>query len=80
MLERIGKIKDPRNWTVVSSDNEVLGTAKMRKMQTMTSPVFADLLNAPPKLVIDAGEKADVALSADEVDEWLNFFGTGSAN
>lgn len=80
MLERIGKIKDPRSWTIVSSDHEVLDTAKLRKMQTMTGPVFADLLDAPPKPVIDAGEQADIALSADEVDEWLDFFGTGSAN
>ena len=77
MLERIGKIKDPRNWTVVSSDNEVIETAKLRKMQTMTSPVFADLLAAPPKKVIDAGEQVDVALSSEEVDEWLDFFGSG---
>jgi hypothetical protein len=80
MLERIGKIKDPRNWTVVSSDSEVIETAKLRKMQTMTSPVFADLLAAPPKKVIDAGEQVDVALSADEVDDWMDFFSGGQNN
>lgn len=77
MLERIGKIKDPRQWTVVSSDHEVLETAKTRKMRTLTSAEFADLLRAPPKPVIDAGEQADVNLSSDEVDEWLDFFGGG---
>jgi uncharacterized protein len=74
MLERIGKIKDPRNWVIVSSDNDVLAAAKARKMQTLTSPDFADLLKAPPAPVIDAGEAENVALSADEVDEWLDFF------
>lgn len=74
MLERIGKIKDPRSWVVVSSDNDVLAAAKARKMQTLSSMDFAELLKAPPKPVIDAGEAENVALSADEVDEWLDFF------
>lgn len=77
MLERIGKIKDPRKWTIVSSDLEVLETARGRRMQTMTSPDFAALLEAPPKPVVDAGEQVDVKLSSDEVDEWLDFFQGG---
>ncbi|MAS36393.1 MAG: hypothetical protein CL610_20490 [Anaerolineaceae bacterium] len=80
MMERIGKIKDPRNWTIVSSDNDVLETARSRKMQTLSSPEFADLMQSPPRPVIDVGEQADVKLSSDEVDEWLNFFQTGDDN
>ena len=74
MMERISKIKDPRNWVAVSSDHDVLESARLRKMQTLRSPDFASLLQAPPPVEIDAGEAADVALSADEVDEWLDFF------
>ncbi|MBZ0298111.1 MAG: NYN domain-containing protein [Anaerolineae bacterium] len=80
MIERIGKIKDPRQWTVVTSDNEVLETAKVRKMKTLSSPEFADLLRSPPRPVVDAGERADVSLSSDEVDDWLNFFQGGGNN
>ena len=44
MIERLGKLKDPRNWVVVSSDNDVLEAARLRKMQTLTSPDFAALM------------------------------------
>ena len=76
MLERMKKIKNPRDWIIVSSDNKVLATAQVRKMQFMRSPDFAELLIAPPPAVIDAGEEANVNLSDAEVDEWMNFFNT----
>jgi predicted RNA-binding protein with PIN domain len=74
MLERIGKLKDPRNWTAVSSDNEVINAARIRRMQVLNSLEFADLLQSPPKREIDAGEAENIHLSAEEVDEWLDFF------
>lgn len=77
MIERIGKVKDPRNWTVVSSDNEVLDAARARKMGTLNSLEFSDLLQSPPPPEIDEGEAENVNLSADEVDEWLDFFNGG---
>ncbi len=75
MRERIGKIPNPREWVVVSSDNDVTATAKLRKMQTLTSSEFADLMKSPPKREVDAGEEVDVRLSDKEVDEWLRLFG-----
>ena len=75
MMERIKKIPDPMNWSVVSSDNDVLGIARHFRMKTLLSEEFASLLVAPPPKVVDAGEAADVSLSADEVNEWLNLFG-----
>ena len=80
MLERIGKLKDPRNWTAVSSDNEVIEVARARKMHILSSLEFADLLQSPPAPEIDAGEAENVHLSADEVDEWLDFFKRGDQN
>jgi predicted RNA-binding protein with PIN domain len=80
MLERIGKIKDPRNWIIVSSDNDVLDAARARKMQVLRSTEFVDLMRSPPKPVIDAGERADVSLSSSEVDEWLDFFSGSGQN
>src|SRR5690606_9334211 len=80
MMERIKKIKDPRNWVAVSSDNDVLEAAKLLKMQTLRSTEFAELLEAPPPPEIDEGAQADVNLSAEEVDEWLNFFNGNSEN
>lgn len=75
MIERINKIPHPQDWVVVSSDNDVLTNARRRRMQTLTSDDFAELMQAPPKLVIDVGEESDVQVSAEEVDEWLNIFG-----
>ncbi len=75
MMERINKIPDPRGWVVVSSDNDVMATARRRRMETLHSEEFARLLEAPPPRKVDAGEAAEVHLSADEVDEWLMLFG-----
>jgi Uma2 family endonuclease len=75
MIERIGKIPDPVQWIVVSSDHVVMSAARSRRMQTMRSSDFAVLLEAPPAPDIDAGEEAQVNLSAEEVNEWLQFFG-----
>jgi predicted RNA-binding protein with PIN domain len=75
MMERIKKIPDPKDWVVVSSDQDVLETARQRRMQTMTSGQFADLMKSPPRKFEDAGEASDVRLSKAEVDEWLKLFG-----
>ena len=47
-------------------------------METLHSEEFAQLLEAPPPKVEDAGEATDVNLSSEEVDEWLNLFEDGS--
>jgi predicted RNA-binding protein with PIN domain len=75
MMERINKIPDPKGWIIVSSDHDVMSTARNRRMSTLHSEEFARLLEAPPKPVVDAGEAVDVNLSAQEVDEWLDLFG-----
>jgi predicted RNA-binding protein with PIN domain len=75
MMERINKIPDPTGWVVVSSDNDVLATARKRRMATLHSEEFAALMQKPPKPKVDAGEAADVNLSEQEVDEWLDLFG-----
>ncbi len=75
MIARIGKIKDPLNWTVVTSDREVRAIARGRNMTVLTSGEFAQLLETPPKPEIDAGEAVHVNVTPEEVDEWLKVFG-----
>lgn len=75
MIDRIGKIRDAHEWTVVTSDREVLAVARERHMKTLSAEEFIRLMQAPPKPVVDAGEAADVQLSDKEVDEWLDVFG-----
>ncbi|MBC8170190.1 MAG: NYN domain-containing protein [Anaerolineae bacterium] len=75
MTARISGIQNPKEWTVVSSDNDVLAAARRRKMATMKSSEFANLLERPPepdKPGMD--EAADTHLSSSQVDEWLSLF------
>ncbi len=76
MIERIGKIPDPHNWTIVSSDNDVLGAARGRRMQILRSPEFAKMILSPPKRDVDIGEAMNVYVSPEEVAEWLKIFGS----
>lgn len=73
--ERIKKIPDPRNWTIVSSDNEVLNFAKSHKMQAQTSVQFMQTLNSRPRVQDNRGEALHIHVTKDEVDEWLDLFG-----
>lgn len=75
MIARIGKIKDPLNWTIVTSDREVKAIARGRNMSVLTLEEFAKLMESPPEPVIDAGEAVHLNITAEEVDEWLKVFG-----
>lgn len=78
MIERIRKTPDPQNWTVVSSDNQVLGYARRRKMRIQRSPEFAVILRRPAPKPKDEKPGPDVAddvrLTPEEVEEWLGIF------
>ena len=73
---RIRKMRDARNWTVVSSDNEILACARRCQMKTLTSPEFARELSAVrrPQAAQSPSEKENPALSAHEVQQWLDLF------
>ena len=76
IIQRIGKMTNPTAWTVVSSDNRVLDAAARRKMKTLRSAEFAELLRRPtPPGQPGVDIAADVHLSDDEVDAWLRLFG-----
>jgi len=76
IMRRIRKEKNPTMWTVVSSDNEVLDSARRHRLGALKSAEFAAILRRPPPPPQpDVSEAADVKLSADEIDEWLDLFG-----
>ncbi len=77
MMERIRKIPDPLNWTVVTSDHDVMNTARLFRMKTLYSEEFVTMMEYAPPKVEDVGEATDVHLSESEVDEWLDMFGGG---
>ncbi len=69
--ERLQRLPDPGNWTVVSSDHEVLDAAKMVGARAMTSQDFAEVLSAPP--AEQRAEKPE-KISAEDVAYWLDVF------
>jgi predicted RNA-binding protein with PIN domain len=75
-LQRLGRAA--RNWTVVSSDQQVQAAARAARAQTISSEAFAreviaTLRASPPKP--EAGSEAEI--SPDELDDWLALFGGG---
>ena len=74
---RIRRFRDPRNWTVVSSDQAVLDCARTHKTRWLTAAEFAEKLAAEPDEGPAPGEEVETSLSPAEVDEWLAIFGDG---
>jgi len=76
-LTRLGA--EARNWTVVSSDQAVQSAARAAQAQYLSSEAFAGLLKqALDDSARDEGEKADIQLDNDELDEWIRLFGKGA--
>ncbi|MGJ3240772.1 MAG: NYN domain-containing protein [Anaerolineae bacterium] len=73
--ERIGRIRDHKGWTVISSDNEVLDSARHAGLKGMKCIDFADILMRPTQQPLHKGENPNVMVSPQEVEEWLNMFG-----
>lgn len=70
-LERLGK--KAAEWTVVSSDREVLESARRKRARTVSAEDFSRQLQAAIK---DRGEApGSSTLSPEELDEWLDLFG-----
>lgn len=66
-----------RNWTVVSSDQAVQVEARAVQAQVMASDAFARLLvQSLDDSRADQGETPDAAVKPEEVDEWLQLFGS----
>jgi len=72
-LKQLGR--SAANWTVVSSDQAVQSAARRARARVLSSEAFANLLRPvyPP---VQRGEtpRPEVALSPEEVDEWLRLF------
>jgi uncharacterized protein len=67
---RIRELPDAPNWTVVSSDHEILDKAREAGTRTITAQDFAYALNHPPK---EDKEKPQTVSPA-EVERWLEIF------
>jgi hypothetical protein len=72
ILERLGSLRDPRNWTVVSADQEIIQAAARRRVRILSPDGFAQALAAPG---IPDDEHRDPHLTPREIEEWLELFG-----
>ncbi len=70
-LDKMGK--SAKNWTVVSSDHEVQGAARINQAQFISSEEFVRLTRNALQSTPKSGA-ADKKLSEKEVDEWLQLF------
>lgn len=70
IIERVRALPDPGNWTVISSDREVIERAEHAGAKTMTAQTFADFLNQ--QITFDK-EKPE-GLGAGELEHWLDVF------
>ena len=81
LIARIKQVKNPPEYTLVSSDQQIMAVAKKRKMPQILSEEFVGRLGYDERLIIksepeETAEKPDVdALSEAEVNEWLDLFG-----
>jgi len=81
LIGRIKQVKNPPEYTLVSSDQQIIAAAKKRKMRHILSEEFVERLGYDERLIVkgeavETAEKPDVdALSEAEVNEWLDLFG-----
>ncbi|HSG26065.1 MAG TPA: NYN domain-containing protein [Anaerolineales bacterium] len=73
-LKRLGNAA--ANWTVVSSDREVLASAKRSRARILSSEDFSQELIAEST---SAGSADSPTISEDEIDDWLKLFGDGNS-
>ena len=76
ILSRLHKLgRSAGNWTVVSSDRQVLAAARQMHAQVLKSEKFASLLTTyPDRSIAQDNERNTSHVSQAEVDEWLELF------
>lgn len=82
LIQRIQKAKNPQEYTLISSDQEIIEAANQRRLPSIKSELFAANLE-PEKGTANPGKKQkpspaeddNPSVSANEVEEWLALFG-----
>lgn len=71
LIERIRKVKRPKEWALVSGDRSIQREAGHRRMRTIESADFAGQLIPPSPTELTPEEKP---LAEQDIDEWLDLF------
>ena len=69
LIRRIPRLKDPRGWTLVTSDLKIIALAKGYRLNIVKSAAFAQTLNQIPD-VPDLGEWANPIITYGEISYW----------
>lgn len=80
IMRRVRRLKNPQGTIVVSSDRAVQQAARQVKVRVVEAQEFArELLDlSVAGQAAEAGSQAEIRLSEDEVEEWLDIFNRGS--
>ena len=71
-LKELGN--DARNWTVVSSDRQVLAAARSSRASTLSSQAFAQLMSTTNERASQSAPAQEEQIGPAEVEEWLQLF------
>lgn len=85
LIRQIKKIRNPQEYTLISSDREIISVAKKRRVGYILSEEFVLMLEedrkamkaeseAERKALADPSVADDLDVSHEEVDEWLDIF------
>jgi predicted RNA-binding protein with PIN domain len=75
LIRRIKKVARPREWTIVTSDRQIIRAAADRGVRVISSQAFAAQLTTPKPQPAPEEKPRDVKLSEAEVEEWMRLFG-----
>ncbi|MDX1417794.1 MAG: NYN domain-containing protein [Candidatus Promineifilaceae bacterium] len=77
LMKRIRQVRNPEEYTLVTSDLKIIRAAEARRMPVQRSEQFAQELysdRGSGNETRSIGENEDPDVTADEVDMWLNLF------
>jgi predicted RNA-binding protein with PIN domain len=73
--------KNARNWTVVSSDQNVQTSARAARAHYVSSEIFAQQVEQALKgASSDTDKQGDASLTDEEINDWLELFGNDAEN
>lgn len=86
LIRRLRSLKNPKRYTLVSSDREIIDAARQTRIKFMRSETFIQRMGLAPKMPpeeeMEADEpepkpdpRLDPKLSEEEIQEWLDLFG-----
>lgn len=77
LLNTIRKTQNPKDLTVVSSDQVIVEAAQARKIAVLTAPAFIQQMSSSGQAAVADKKEDHPRISPAEVEAWLKIFGDG---